>query len=120
MDNPVHALNLGKVAAMLKTRHPDAYVIAVDACLGTLFKIGTLQLVAGPLEPGAGLSRKLPPVGHIHLKGVVNNCSELNPKVLDHPSLTFIHEMAAVISRTITAAVKEIAPLLATERAGAR
>jgi putative sporulation protein YyaC len=115
MDKPVHALNLGKVLAMISARHPRAYVIAVDACLGTLFKVGTLQLVTGPLEPGAGLHKKLPPAGHIHLKGVVNNCSELNTRVLENASLTFIHEMAAVISRTIVAAVKELTPLLLKE-----
>lgn len=112
LDKPVHALNLSKTIQHIEAHHPHAYVIAVDACLGQLFKIGTIQLVEAPLVPGVSLNKKLPEVGHIHFKGIINNHSELNHKVLEHTSLTFVRDMAAVISRIIVKASQDIIPAL--------
>lgn len=112
LDKPVHALNLAKTIQHIEAQHPHAYVIAVDACLGQLFKIGTIQLVEAPLVPGVSLNKKLPEVGQIHFKGIINNHSGLNHKVLEHTSLTFVQEMAAVISRIIVKASQAILPTL--------
>jgi putative sporulation protein YyaC len=112
LDKPVHALNLQKTIAHISTKHSRAYIIAVDACLGQYYKIGTLQLVEEPLHPGASLDKELPPIGQIHIKGIVNNHSLLNHKVLEHTSLTFVGEMSAVISRLLVKSCQDIIPKL--------
>jgi putative sporulation protein YyaC len=112
LDKPIHALNIHKTIDHIATKHRMPYVIAVDACLGQLYKIGTLQLVEQPLEPGISLNKQLPPIGEIHLKGIINNHGPLNHKVLEHTSLTFIYEMATVISRILEKSSHEIIPLL--------
>jgi len=113
LEKPIHALNIQKQLAAVKQRHPNAYTIAVDASVGRFFKIGTLQFVEEPLVPGLGLGKDLPPVGHVHFKGIVNNHDALNPKVMEHGSLTFVNEMAAVISRILVKASGDIVPMLA-------
>ncbi|MDF2682469.1 MAG: hypothetical protein K0R47_3659 [Brevibacillus sp.] len=113
LDNPVHALNMQKTLSRISQKHVRAYVIAVDACLGQYYKIGTLQVVEEPLQPGVSLDKQLPPIGHVHIKGIINNYGPLNHKVLEHTSLTFVQEMSGVISRILTRAVLEIIPQLA-------
>ncbi|WP_165842349.1 spore protease YyaC [Paenibacillus xerothermodurans] len=116
LERPAHALNMQKVLAHIALKHSQAYVVAVDACLGQFYKIGTLQLVEGPLEPGVSLNKKLPPIGHIHLKGIINNYGPLNHKVLEQTSLTFVQEMSAVISRILVKASQDILPRLVSRQ----
>ncbi|CAG7617777.1 spore protease YyaC [Paenibacillus allorhizosphaerae] len=111
-EKPVHALNLLKTLTHIAKHHSRAYVIAVDACLGQFYKIGTLQVVEEPLQPGGSLDKQLPPVGSLHIKGIVNNYGPLNHKVLEHTSLTFVDEMVAVVSRILVKACQDIAPRL--------
>ncbi|TDF93243.1 spore protease YyaC [Paenibacillus piri] len=116
LDKPVHALNLQKTLTAIAGKHSRAYIIAVDACLGQYYKIGTLQLVEEPLQPGASLNKQLPPIGHIHIKGIINNYGPLNHKVLEHTSLTFVQEMSAVISRILVKSCQDIIPRLASKQ----
>ncbi len=62
LSDPIHAMNLAERAQGL--RRPDTFVLAVDASVG---KPGEVLLRSGPLAPGAGLGRDLPPVGDVHL-----------------------------------------------------
>jgi putative sporulation protein YyaC len=112
LDKPIHALNIHKTIDHIATKHRRPYIIAVDACLGQFYKIGTLQLVEEPLEPGMSLNKQLPPIGHIHLKGIINNHGPLNHKVLEHTSLTFIYDMSAVVSRILVKSSQDIIPFL--------
>jgi putative sporulation protein YyaC len=112
LDKPIHALNMQKTLDLITAKHKRPYVIAVDACLGQYYKIGTLQLVEQPLEPGISMNKQLPSIGEIHLKGIINNYGPLNHKVLEHTSLTFVYEMSAVISRILVKSSQEIIPLL--------
>jgi putative sporulation protein YyaC len=114
LDKPVHALNMKRILAYITNRHSRAYIIAVDACLGQFYKIGTLQLVEEPLQPGASLNKQLCSIGDIHIKGIINNHGPLNHKVLEHTSLTFVNEMAAVISRILVKSSQEIIPRLSS------
>ncbi|MFH5186237.1 spore protease YyaC [Paenibacillus sp. TAB 01] len=117
LDKPVHALNLQKTLSHIAQKHSRAYVIAVDACLGQYFKIGTLQVVEEPLQPGVSLDKQLPPIGHVHIKGIVNNFSPLNHKVLEHTSLTFVQDMSAVVSRILVKVSQDIVPGLVQKQA---
>lgn len=116
LDKPVHALNLHETMEQLDNNPERPLIIAVDACLGQFYKIGTIQFVDEPLKPGAGLYKQLPDVGHVHLKGIINNHGPLNQKVLEHTSLTFVSEMSVVISRILTRAFQTMIPLLKPAR----
>lgn len=113
LEKPVHALNMHQILSHVAKTHNRAYVIAIDACLGQYYKIGTLQFVEEPLQPGVSLNKKLPDIGSVHIKGIVNNYGPLNHKVLEHTCLTFVGEMADVISRILLRAFQVMVPQLA-------
>ncbi|AHV96304.1 spore protease YyaC [Paenibacillus sabinae] len=116
LDKPVHSLNLAKLVSRINKEHKRPYIIAVDSCLGRYYKVGTIQLVEGALQPGASLDKQLPEIGNIHLKGIVNNFDpDLNHKVLEHTSLTFVADMAVTIADVISKSAEQLLPRIAAQ-----
>ena len=70
LDHPVHALNCEEIFHKIKKQHQKPFIIAIDAALGTLAQSGYILLKKGPLFPGKGVGKKLPPIGHLHISGV--------------------------------------------------
>jgi len=96
---PVHALNLGNYLRKIDDDQKRPFmVIAVDASLGKPGSIGVIEVAAGPLFPGAGVHKHLPPVGHMHLSGIVNLGGFMEQMVLQSTRLFHVMEMAAVIA----------------------
>lgn len=93
LENPVHAGNLHSLDL-------DSYglVIAVDACLGTKQEVGLIMVKPGPLKPGLAVNKKLRPVGHLHIAGVVNVGGFMEYAVLQSTRLNTVMKMAQVIA----------------------
>ena len=72
LDHPVHALNLAETLERIEEAHPDACIVGIDACLGKVKPVGSMELRDGALEPGTGLDKVLPSVGDYNIIGVVN------------------------------------------------
>ncbi len=70
LEHPVHALNCKEIFNKIKKQHQKPFIIAIDAALGTLAQSGYILLKKGPLFPGKGVGKKLPPIGHLHISGV--------------------------------------------------
>lgn len=98
LDKPVHAKNLEENLAHIFKSHPNALTIAIDACLGASENVGCLTLGEGAIKPGAGVKKELPPVGHIHITGIVNFSSLVNMVVLQNTRLSLVMKMADTIS----------------------
>lgn len=94
IDEPVHAQNLDKKIALI----PDGkIVIAIDAGVGKNENIGKLLMSSGKLHAGAGVGKKLTPVGDFVIHGIVNINSRdasLNLKVLAATRLSTVLRMA--------------------------
>lgn len=101
VDNPVHASNLVDTLEWIKASHPTAFVVAVDACLGRSESVGMLTVGHGPVSPGAGVNKILPPVGQIHLTGVVNVGGFMEYIVLQNTRLSLVLRMARVAAKGI-------------------
>ncbi|MFO7265371.1 MAG: spore protease YyaC [Limnochordales bacterium] len=100
LDEPVHAANLCEVLRRLE-QAPDAArrtIVAVDACLGKSESVGCITVKPGPLHPGAGVHKSLPPVGHFHIMGVVNVGGFMEYFVLQNTRLSLVMRMARVIA----------------------
>lgn len=100
LDDPVHAANLHEVLRRLEER-PDAgrrTIVAVDACLGKSESVGCITVKPGPLHPGAGVHKALPPVGHFHIMGIVNVGGFMEYFVLQNTRLSLVMRMARVIA----------------------
>lgn len=107
LEQPVHASNLQETMSWVRSRHPFAFTVAIDACLGRLDSVGTLTLGRGALRPGAGVNKSLPAVGDIYLTGVVNVGGFMEYFVLQNTRLHLVLRMARVISRSVRQAIAD-------------
>jgi len=101
LDEPVHAKNLGEVLENIKVQHTTSLVIAIDACLGSMGNVGCITIGEGSIRPGAGVQKELPPIGHIHITGIVNFSSLMNMVILQNTRLSLVMKMADTISSGI-------------------
>ncbi len=101
LDNPVHAKNLKETIDKINTIHVDPFIIAIDACLGKVDRVGYITVSPGPLRPGAGVKKNLPEVGNIHITGIVNLSGFMEYIVLQNTRLNLVMNMAETISDAI-------------------
>lgn len=105
LDEPVHATNLSDTLEMVAKRHPGTTTVAVDACLGRTDTVGTVCVRSGPLQPGTGVHKKLPSVGHFHITGVVNVGGFMEYFVLQNTRLSLVMRMADRICEGVSLAL---------------
>lgn len=98
LEQPVHAVNLGETVDLIRGSVNDPYIVAIDACLGQLSSVGQITLGEGALRPGAGVHKKLPPVGDLHITGIVNVGGFMEYFVLQNTRLSVVFRMASVIA----------------------
>lgn len=101
LDEPVHAVNLAERLEAIYEEHRNPYILAVDACLGQLSSVGNIHAGEGPVKPGAGVNKELPPVGDYHVTGIVNVGGFMEYFVLQNTRLSLVFNMAEVISESI-------------------
>jgi putative sporulation protein YyaC len=107
LDRPVHASNLRETMECIKALYHDPFIIAVDACLGRLESVGYIHLGDGSLFPGAGVNKDLPPVGQIHITGIVNVGGYMEYMILQNTRLNLVMRLADVIVGGLNKAVCE-------------
>lgn len=101
LENPVHARNLEETLLKACALHPMAYLVAIDASLGSVDHVGCISVGQGPIKPGAGLKKELPAVGDMHITGVVNTGGFMDFLVLQSTRLSVVMKMADVIARSL-------------------
>ncbi|MEK8128951.1 spore protease YyaC [Paenibacillus filicis] len=105
LDHPVHAMNLNDTLTTIYQHYNNPYIMAIDACLGQLTSVGCIQLGEGPVKPGAGVNKELPPVGNMHVTGIVNVGGFMEYFVLQNTRLSLVMSMAETIAKAIHSAV---------------
>lgn len=101
LEDPVHALNLPERTRGIKENLHKPFIIAIDACLGSLEHVGYIMMDTGPLRPGAGVNKKIDPVGDMHINGIVNVYGFLDFFILQNTRLCTVMKMADLISSGI-------------------
>lgn len=76
LENPVHALNIRSHRRLIKSKYTAPFIIAIDAALGKKEQSGLITIKNGPLYPGKGVGKKLPPVGDLEITGVFDILDE--------------------------------------------
>ncbi|MEW6274508.1 MAG: spore protease YyaC [Bacillota bacterium] len=97
LEHPVHASNLKQKLEEIYRCYENPLIIAVDACLGSLENVGCVNIGDGSLQPGAGVNKNLPPVGQIHITGIVNVGGFMEYLVLQNTRLNLVMRMADLI-----------------------
>ncbi|MDF2608440.1 MAG: hypothetical protein K0S34_2642 [Bacillales bacterium] len=108
LEDPVHALNLQETLDLINNSYDSPYVIGIDACLGKKENIGAVQINDGPVIPGAAVNKKLPPVGNMHISGIVNIGGFMEFSVLQNTRLSIVMNLANVISDSLIKADRQI------------
>lgn len=101
LNEPVHAKNLEKNIETIYESHKNPFIVAIDACLGKVDRVGYLTVSEGPIKPGAGVKKTLPPVGDIHITGIVNLGGFMEYIVLQNTRLSLVMNMAETISSAV-------------------
>lgn len=105
LENPVHALNIEDTARKIKTRHPLALIIAIDASLGSKKNIGFITVGSGSIRPGSGVNKNLPEVGDIFITGIINASGTFEHFLLQTTRLSTVIQMSDSIARGILYAI---------------
>jgi putative sporulation protein YyaC len=101
LEEPVHAMNLSEKLDEIHRAHPQAMLIAIDACLGQFSNVGNINVADGPLKPGAGVKKDLPSVGTFHITGIVNVGGFMEYFVLQNTRLYVVMRMADIIASAL-------------------
>jgi putative sporulation protein YyaC len=101
LEYPTHAINLEDRLKEIKKKHPNAFIIAIDACLGHSEYIGDIQLKYSPVHPGKGVGKQLPEVGDISIVGVVDSIDVSDIFSIRSIRLFLVHKMAKFITQAL-------------------
>ncbi|MGP4069046.1 spore protease YyaC [Halobacillus sp. B29] len=101
LEEPLHALNLIEQINRIKRTHNHPYILAVDACLGKSASVGSVVLGKGSISPGSALKKDLPPIGDLHISGMVNVSGFMEHVVLQNTRLHTVMQMAAKVAAAI-------------------
>lgn len=101
LDEPVHAKNLKEKTDYIYDSLNNPFIIAIDACLGNIDRVGYIAINEGPLKPGAGVNKDLPAVGDISITGIVNLGGYMEYLVLQNTRLSLVMKMADTLVKSI-------------------
>jgi putative sporulation protein YyaC len=100
LQDPLHAVNLPKLTQI----HPhlmQARCLAIDASLGRSQEVGSIAVGIGPIRPGAGVNKDMPPVGRYYATGTVNIGGFMDYYVLQNTRLALVMRMAHAIAEAL-------------------
>lgn len=100
---PVHALNLTAAADLIERRHPNAFVLAVDAALGEQQNVGRILLLNHGVKAGSARNLDLPTVGDMAVTATV--CSLGNTP---RTKLGFVRSLSAAAAQLIAGALSSL------------
>ena len=108
LEEPIHAVNLEEKLSEINQIHHNPFIIGVDACLGKSTSVGFISIADGPVKPGAAVNKNLPPVGNIHITGIVNVGGFMEYMVLQNTRLHLVIKMATKVAEAITLTDKQL------------
>lgn len=98
---PIHALNINQRLNEINKKHPNAYILGIDACLGDLDSIGEIHTRDYSIKPGKGVGKSLPEVGMASIIGIVDSSNTSDLFSSRSIRLSLILDMAKVIAKGI-------------------
>lgn len=108
LEQPTHAKNLNEVLDDIYSNNSSPLIVAIDACLGAVDRIGYINVNEGSIKPGTALKKELPDVGDFHISGMVNVGGYFEHLVLQNTRLNVVYKMAEHIAWSIILAHKQV------------
>jgi putative sporulation protein YyaC len=110
LRSPVHAGNLADLVPTMAKAAERGPVLAVDACLGNYQSVGSVLVQRGPLRPGAGVRKELPPIGEVAVMATVNVGGFMEYVVLQNTRLSLVYDLAVLIAGAVKLCFSPAAP----------
>lgn len=101
INDNIHAENFYKKIKKIKSIHKDSNIIVIDACSSNTYSIGSILIKEGSVKPGAGVGKNIEEVGNYSILGVIGLYTGKFDKCLYNTELSFIKDLAEVISLSI-------------------
>lgn len=98
LSNPIHSKNLVSTLEKIHSTFDNPYIVAVDACLGSIKNVGKIFITDKSLKPGLALNKNLPEVGNMSITGIVNISSGFDFIILQNTKLYTVMNIADSIS----------------------
>lgn len=108
LEYPIHAKNLEAIITKINSNINNPIIIAIDACLGSLDKVGHIVLKKAPISPGTALNKSLPSIGELSILGVVNISNGKDFITLQNTRLFTVVKIANSISLGIELFLNQI------------
>lgn len=71
LGKTINSKNINEYVYFIKSRHKEATIIAIDACMGKREEIGSIKMSYNGIAAGLAVGRKAERVGDIGIVGVV-------------------------------------------------
>lgn len=92
LENPLNANTLPNIINLLKTKHKDTPILAIDSMIGQTSDVGKLKLIDGGIFPGSGAGKNFPQIGSVALTAIITDTSAfVKTKSV---SLGLVHKLA--------------------------
>ena len=104
LESPVHGVNLNERLKEVYDKNYDN-ILAIDACLSNKKNQGIVEIRDGALTPGKGIGKHLTEVGDFSIIGIIDSSDKDFHDLLQETRLSFVYEMAEVITNGIINAV---------------
>jgi len=108
LESPIHSKNILEILDRIKANFNNAYIIAIDSCLGKVNNIGKVFIENKPISPGLALNKDLPLVGDLSITGIVNISGNYEFIILQNTRLYTVMSLADCISQGIIYFIKKI------------
>lgn len=105
LNDPVHAKNLDDNIAYINKNFNNPFIVAIDACLGPLKKVGLINISNRSLRPGSGVNKVLPEIGDLSILGIVNTSGFMEHLVLQSTRLSLVMELSNIISSSFVTCI---------------
>ncbi|MBQ9485571.1 MAG: spore protease YyaC [Clostridia bacterium] len=101
LNAPVTAKEISCAKTHLKMIHPDGFIIAIDAAVGSREDVGLIKVSDKGLKPGLGVDKRLGVLGDCSVIGIVAEKSLQNYNLFNMTRLNLVYKMAEAISEGV-------------------
>ena len=101
LEKNISYTNVKEVIKLIGSRHPNSYIITIDAALSDKNNIGKIFVEEGKTIIGKGLNKEKIEVGDLSIKGVIGKKSRIpqnNFYILQNTSLNRVIKLADIVS----------------------
>lgn len=108
LDKNVCYTNINETLEIIRSRHPNSYIIAIDSALGEKENIGKIIINKEEMHIGKGLNKNKIELGDISIKAIVAKNSKIpnhNFYILQNVSLNEVMKLSNIVANGVVGAI---------------